>query len=159
MKIVSNNKLIRRNKKVGNYTTIGSLVILGLGLYLSFANPQDPNLFTYSLVCLLVGFLLSQVGIFFGNRWGRSPRPDELLNSSLKGLDDKYTLYHYITRVSHLLIGPAGIWVLFPYQQQGMITYNPQKMRWNGLMMFSSSAAVLSATRRSSSSARCRSAR
>ncbi len=130
MKIVSNNKLIRRNKKIGNFTTIGSLVILGLGLYISFTT-QSADAFTWSLVCLLLGFLLSQVGIFFGNRWGRSPRPDELLNSSLKGLDDKYTLYHYMTKVSHLLIGPAGIWVLLPYQQQGSITYNPQKMRWN----------------------------
>ena len=56
MKIVSNNKLIRRNKKIGNYTTIGSLVILGLGLYISFT-AQTSDGFTWSLVCLLLGFL------------------------------------------------------------------------------------------------------
>ena len=130
MKIVSNNKLIRRNKRIGNYTTIGSLVILGLGLYISFT-AQTSDGFLVSLVCLLLGFLASQVGIFFGNRWGRSPRPDEHLNNALKGLDDKYILYHYTTNVSHLLVGPAGIWILAPYQQQGKITYNPEKLRWN----------------------------
>ena len=129
MKIVSNNKMIRRNKRIGNYTTIGSLVILGLGLYISFT-AQTSDGFLWSLACLLVGFLASQVGIFFGNRWGRSPRPDEHLNNALKGLDDKYILYHYTTSVSHLLVGPAGIWVLAPYQQQGRITYDPNKMRW-----------------------------
>jgi hypothetical protein len=130
MKIVSNNKLIGRNKKIGNYTTIGSLVILGLGLYISFS-AQTSEGFTWSLVCLLGGFLLSQVGIFFGNRWGRSPRPDELLSSNLKGLDDKYVLYHYMTKVNHLLVGPAGIWVLIPFQQQGTITYDTTKQRWH----------------------------
>ncbi len=130
MKIVSNNKMIRRNKRIGNYTTIGSLVILGLGLYISFT-AQTSNGFLWSLVCLLLGFLASQVGIFFGNRWGRSPRPDEHLTNALKGLDDKYILYHYTTNVSHLLVGPAGIWVLAPYQQQGKITYDTNKSRWS----------------------------
>jgi hypothetical protein len=130
MKTVTNNKLVGRNKKIGNYTTIASLIILGLGLYISFS-AQSADGFTWSLVCLLFGFLLSQIGIFFGNRWGRSPRPDELLSASLKGLDDKYTLYHYLTAVSHLLVGPAGIWILMPYAQQGKITYNKEKARWN----------------------------
>jgi hypothetical protein len=130
MKIVSNNKLIRRNKRIGNYTTIGSLVILGVGLYISFTANSSEG-FTWSLVCLILGFLLSQVGIFFGNRWGRSPRPDELLTKELKGLDDKYTLYHYITAVSHLLVGPAGIWILAPFNQAGTITYDSEKNRWS----------------------------
>lgn len=130
MKIVSNNKMIRRNKRIGNYTTIASLVILGLGLYFSFTL-QTTDGFTWSMVCLIAGFLLSQVGIFFGNRWGRSPRPDEILTNALKGLDDKYILYHYMTVASHLLVGPAGVWVLLPFQQQGSITYDPAKKRFS----------------------------
>lgn len=130
MKIVANHKLIRRNKKIGNYTTIASLVTLGLGLYISFS-AQTADGFSWSLICLIIGFLLSQIGIFFGNRWGRSPRPDELLGKELKGLDDKYILYHYMTPVSHLLVGPAGIWLLAPYTQNGKIIYQPEKKRWS----------------------------
>jgi hypothetical protein len=63
-----------------------------------------------------------------GNRWGRSPRPDEKLDAGLKGLPGEYSIYHYITPVSHLLVGPAGLWVLMPYHQRGKITY--QKNRW-----------------------------
>ena len=37
-------------------------------------------------------------------------------------------IYHYITTSAHLLVGPAGIWVLLPKHQRGMITY--QKNRW-----------------------------
>jgi hypothetical protein len=99
-------------------------------LYISFT-AQTTDGFTWSMVCLIGGFLLSQIGIFFGNRWGRSPRPDEILTNALKGLDDKYILYHYMTAASHLLVGPAGLWVLLPFQQQGSITYDPDKKRLN----------------------------
>jgi len=46
----------------------------------------------------------------------------------LKGLDKKYALYHYASPVSHLLVGPSGLWVLLPYHQRGTITFN--KGRW-----------------------------
>ena len=127
MKIVSNEKLITRNKKIGQYTTIASLLVLAGGLYLSFQ--QNTSMIYVSLAALVLGFTLSQVGIHFGNRYGRSPRPDEVITASLKGLEDKYTLYHYSAPVPHLLLGPSGAWVLIPYNQAGTITYT--KGRWH----------------------------
>jgi len=126
MKIYTNERLIQRNKKIGQYLTIASLVVLGGGLYLSFR--PDPSMVTLSLVALLVGFLLSQIGIYFGNRWGRSPRPDQTITASLKGPDDKYTLYNFTSPTPHLLLGPNGIWVFLPYHQGGKIVY--EKGRW-----------------------------
>jgi len=125
MKIVSNSKLIRRNAKIGQYTSTGALVILGIGLYLSFAKP---NLFAYSLLALVVGFFLSQVGMYFSNKWGRNPRPDEVIDKSLKGLGREYTIYHFVTPVPHLLVGPAGIWTISPHYQSGVVSY--EKNRW-----------------------------
>jgi hypothetical protein len=125
MKVVTNTKLIKRNAKVGQYTSIGALVILGVGLYISFKRPDK---FAYSLGALLLGFLLSQIGMYYGNRWGRSPRPDELIDKGLKGLGREYTIYHYVTAASHLLVGPAGVWTLMPYYQSGIIVY--EKKRW-----------------------------
>ena len=131
MRIIANTKLINRNKKIGQYTTFGSLAILVGGLILSL-NPSntDPNLLLLSFGALIVGFLLSQVGIYFQNRFGRSPRPDERITACLKGLDDRYALYHYLTSVAHLLLGPAGIWILNPYTQKGNFIYDPAKKRW-----------------------------
>jgi len=125
MKIVTNQKLIKRNARIGQVTTLTALAILGVGMYITF---KMPDKVAYSLGALLVGFFLSQMGIYYGNRWGRSPRPDELLDRGLKGLGREYTIYHYVTPVSHLLVGPAGIWTLLPYYQSGTITY--QKGRW-----------------------------
>lgn len=126
MKIVLNEQLINRNKKIGQYTSIASLIILAAGLFASF-NVQYIN---WSFVALIAGFILSQIGIYFGNRWGRSPRPDEKLTQALKGIGDKYTLYHYTTKTSHLLVGPAGIWALIPYHQGGTILYDSKKERF-----------------------------
>jgi hypothetical protein len=81
---------------------------------------------------LLIGFILSQVGLYFTNRWGRSPRPDEELSKALKGLNQEYTLYHYATPAKHLLLGPAGIWALSVHQQNGEITYQNGKWKHTG---------------------------
>jgi hypothetical protein len=127
MEINSNERLIKRNARIGQITSITGLAVLAGGMILSFTRPE---MFTISLVALLVGFGLSQIGIYFGNRWGRSPRPDEVLNDALKGLDGRYSIYHYTTPTSHLLVGPAGIWVLMPRHQGGTITYDDNKKRW-----------------------------
>jgi hypothetical protein len=125
MRIVTNQKLIKRNARIGQVTTIVALVILGIGMFITLKAPTQMG---YSLGALLLGFLLSQIGIYYGNRWGRSPRPDELLDRSLKGLGREYTVYHYVTPAAHLLIGPAGIWTLLPYYQAGLISF--EKGRW-----------------------------
>ena len=128
MEIITNEKLVKRNARLGQITSILALLILAGGMIISFTKPA---LFTLSMISLIVGFFLSQVGIYYGNRWGRHPRPDEVLSASLKGLDDRFALYNYTTATSHLLVGPAGVWVLIPHHQNGLITYDPKKKRWN----------------------------
>jgi len=125
MKTIKNEKLIKRNAQIGSWTTLAALVVLGLGMYLSFTRPE---LFTVSLIALVLGFTLTQVGMYMGNKFGRSPRPDEKLDAGLKGLQNEFVMYHYTTPVSHLLVGPAGVWVVMPYHQPGEATF--KKNRW-----------------------------
>jgi hypothetical protein len=127
MNIVTNAKLIKRNAKIGQYTSLGAFIVLGAGLFIAF-QMKDNMGFTYSMAALLVGFVLSQVGIHFTNRWGRNPRPDEVIDKSFKGLGREYSIYHYVTPASHLLVGPAGIWTILPYFTAGTVTY--EKKRW-----------------------------
>jgi hypothetical protein len=125
MKIIKNEKLIKRNGKIGQWTSLAALIVLGGGMYISFTRT---DLFVYSIAALLLGFTLTQIGMFMGNRYGRSPRPDEKLDAGLKGLQNEFAMYHYTAPASHLLVGPAGIWVLLPYHQRGNVTY--KKNRW-----------------------------
>lgn len=125
MKIIKNEKLIERNGKIGNWTSLGALLVLGVGMYISFTR-QD--LMVYSFICLAVGFIMTQVGMYMSSRWGRSPRPDEKLDAGLKGLHSEFSMYHYSSPVSHLLVGPSGVWVVLPYHQGGSIQF--EKNRW-----------------------------
>ena len=129
MKIIKNEKLIKRNSKIGQYTSLGALVVLGIGMYISFTRSE---LFIWAVGALLLGFTLTQIGMYFGNRWGRSPRPDEKLDSGLKGLHKDFNIYHWSTPIAHLLVGPGGIWVLIPYHQRGHVTYRKNRWRMSG---------------------------
>ncbi len=128
MKIVSNDKLIKRNSTIAKVTFFASLFVFGIGLIVSFQRPDDPRILSYTMGALILGFTFSQVSIYYQNRYGKRPRPDEQITAALKGLDDKFTLYHYTSPVPHLLVGPSGVWGLLPYSQGGTITY--EKDRW-----------------------------
>jgi hypothetical protein len=129
MKIIKNEKLIKRNGTIGNWTSLAALAVLGVGMFISF---RRQDLFIYALIALLLGFTLTQIGMYMGNRYGRSPRPDEKLDAGLKGLPGDYSIYHYTTPASHLLAGPAGLWLLMPYHQRGRVVYRKNRWRMSG---------------------------
>jgi len=129
MKIIKNEQRIKRNAQIGSWTSLAAMAVLGLGMYISFTRTE---LITISLTALIVGFTLTQVGMYMGNKYGRSPRPDEKLDAGLKGLPNEYVIYHYTTPVSHLLVGPAGVWVIVPYHQRGQVTFKKNRWRISG---------------------------
>jgi hypothetical protein len=126
LKIYRNEKLVKRNARVGQIASLGGLGILVVGMLI---NIYRQDLMAIALGCLLLGFLMSQIGIYYQNRFGRRPLPDERLNTALKGFDDRWSIYHYNSPVNHLLVGPGGIWILMPISQQGKVTYT--KGRWS----------------------------
>ncbi len=130
MNILSNEKTIRRNSAIGRYTSLAALVLMGVSIYFSYqltgdtaVTKQNENFTWLTAGSLFLGFILFQVGNYFMNRFGRKPRPDQALEAALKGVTKDYTLYNYLTPVSHLLVGPAGVWILESYYQRGNITY------------------------------------
>lgn len=126
MNIVTNEKLIKRNTRIAQISGLAGMGVLIAGMFILFRYPEQVML---TWLTVLGGFLLSQVGIYFTNRFGRRPRPDEMINSALKGLDSNYTIYHYKTPTPHLLVGPAGIWAIVPRYQKGLITYDNGRYR------------------------------
>ena len=133
MNLISHEKNIRRNAKIGTYMLLAAFVLMGASIYVAWRPKDLPMLsdeakFWVMSSTLLVGFITAQISNFFTNRFGRRPRPDEILAACLKGLTKDYTLYVYMSPVNYLLVGPAGVWILEPYYQRGSITY--QKGRW-----------------------------
>ena len=129
MKIIKNEALIKRNAKIGSWTSLAAIVVLGLGMYISFTRT---DLVVYTLIALVLGFTLTQIGMYMGNKFGRSPRPDEKLDAGLKGLQNDFVMYHYTTPAAHLLVGPAGVWVVRPYHQRGRVMFSKNRWRVSG---------------------------
>lgn len=129
MKISNNIRLIQRNKKFSQIILYASLALLIVGLVWSFTG-ADMTQYTIAYLILIPAYILVQISIYMANKWGRSPRPDEIIERSLKGFNDQYTLYNYNTGVPHLLVGPAGVWIIKPYHQFGLISYSPEKERY-----------------------------
>ena len=128
MRYVIDQKLVQRNTAIGKYSLNAGLVLLVGALIIDiygFTRPQDTMILVYALVAFFVGLVLTNVSAYFNNRWGR--RPDKGLSDALKGIDDRYTLYHYRLGASHVLLGPNGTTVFVPKYQPGAVTLNKGK--------------------------------
>ena len=126
MKAITNEKLIARNAKIGTWSSLVGLAVLGIGLYISI---QWQEYIALSFVCLLAGIVLSNVGLYNANRWVKSPRPDEVLTKALKGFDRRYYLYNYVLPAGHTLLAPSGLFVIVARNHDGPISYADGRWR------------------------------
>ena len=88
----------------------------------------QPTLLSLAFGLMLAGGLFSQLGTAVHNRFGRSPRIDEVLDDSLKGLGDNYAMFHYYLSANHALFTPAGVFALIPRDEKGEVRYESD--RW-----------------------------
>ncbi len=132
MKIYIDNKAVKRNSLIGKilrWTSLGCMLI-GLIAVFSQEIAENPGLFTIFFIIMLVGVLLSSISSYFTTRFGKSPRPDELIDKSFKGFDDRFHVFHYKSSTPHLLVCPAGVWSITPTFVDGEIIYNEKKENW-----------------------------
>jgi hypothetical protein len=81
------------------------------------------------MTALVLGFLLSQYGNYNLRRWGRRPRPDQILETALKGFDDRYHLYSWSLPAPHVLLSPQGIYTLVTRDQTGQVSVTGSRWR------------------------------
>jgi len=134
MRVVLNKARLARRAQVANLASVGGMVALLAGVIVPLFLPQLGQI--APLVVILGGIIISMVGIYQANRWVRKPRPEEQLGKALKGLDDKYVLYHYPAGLpcDHLLLTPGGVVNLETVNLAGQFTY--QNKRWSERMTF-----------------------
>ncbi|MBI1297146.1 hypothetical protein GC175_19530 [bacterium] len=153
MKVYRNLSVIRTKEQRGRRITLGGLLILFLGLLSSFIPnwypPTEPSAnpiihflqFNWAYIsfgALAIGFIASNIGSYYINRFAarRWPgtkqiaRPDELLERSLKGFDDKYSLFLWsLPQSNYLLAGPSGIYLFSLKGDKGKVTVEGDRWR------------------------------
>jgi hypothetical protein len=123
---------------MGTYASLGGIAVLAGGMVASF----QPQFVWVSLIALIAGFLLAQFGNYNLRRYGRSPRPDQIVAESLKGFDDRYHLYSWTLPAPHVLLTPHGLYAFVTRDQNGQITNNGSQWKTafsigRALLMFS----------------------
>ncbi len=103
---------------MGTYFTLAGMAVL-VGGMLSTTRIEWMWL---SLAALILGLVLSQFGGYNMRRWGRRPRPDQVIEEGLKGFDDRYRFYAWALPVPYVLLSPQGIVSFVTRDQTGQIT-------------------------------------
>lgn len=132
MKVYRNIKEMTKKETIGRRFSLVGLLILFIGMMASFIpswyppGAPAPNavvafLQQYwalaSFIALPAGFLCASIGSYFINRFARRrwpgsktvARPDEVLERSMKGFDDKYAYFVHSLPAMYLVAGPCGI--------------------------------------------------
>ena len=81
MKVLRDEKRIAQLARIGQITSLVGLLALVAGLLVIFLG-ENPNIFLYQLAGLVIGFGLSQVGLYLAHRYLRRPRMDQVLDKS-----------------------------------------------------------------------------
>lgn len=130
MTVVKNDKLIESRARIGRIAGLAGMGILFVGLFLSFqATPERPQFFYGSYMALILGIIISSIGIYNADKWLKEPRADQSLATVLKGLDNKYRLYDYLLPAEHVLLGPTGLTVFKVKRHEGKIECRGDRWR------------------------------
>ena len=134
MKIIRDDKRIYRLRRISQYAFILGLLLLVTGLVLAFTDlASRPNFVFIQLLALLGGWILAQMGSYLGNRYGRKPRADEIIDEAAEKIHRNGRMYHYVLPAPHVLLTPRGIILFVPKYQVGRITADGDKWKQRGI--------------------------
>ncbi len=120
MKVITNESHIQMRKKIGERAPFAGLICLGISTVLIFLKPE----WIWGTMALVwVGFLISLMGSFLGERFVGPNAHYKRVPDALKGLDNGYTLLMYQLPVAFALLEPGGLTVITVKSQGGDITY------------------------------------
>lgn len=128
MQVIANERLIKRETRLGGVLLGVTFLLLGLGFVLTssmgswFPVGQELALaIAYGIV--LVGMALYYLGQSRIKRYGPRYRQDGALRQLLKGLDDRYVLYTFLGRKlpDYVLAGPTGLTAFITRDHNGQV--------------------------------------
>lgn len=128
MRVVTNEALINRNRKISHILFFVSLIGMGAGFFFTWTQPEASS--TVSCMILPLLMLTTLASVRMANTWIREPRPESVLEESFKGLGQKYTLFNHLMPAPHVLIGPEGVFAINPLWQEG--TFRVSGSKWHG---------------------------
>src|SRR5437763_10916254 len=131
MQLVANQQLVKNRVRLGLGLHISALAVFALGLALSIQIDATRELPLASWAAILLGLVLYSLGQTQLRRWGPRNRQEEQLGQAIRGLDDRYKLYAFLSSSlpDYILVSPAAVHVTIVRQEAGQVTC--MRDRWN----------------------------
>lgn len=124
MKSYANLELLNRRSALSQVATMGGMIVMAIG---AIAPMYVSGLDAMRYPVMIVGFVAANVGIRFANQWVRKPRPEDVIDDSLKRLNNQNVAYHYLLPKEHVLLTPTGIVVIEVCSLEGKFNYSGGK--------------------------------
>lgn len=133
MRVIRDVAYVKNRKRAASLTSVLGVVLLGIAFWLSLSAGQDGRGVLLAYLPLLAGTVIFHFGMQQIAKWNRSPRNDNVLDSLLRGLGEKYVLVHFVPAgkrvVQHVLVHPGGLLAVTVRELDGTVT--SKDGRWN----------------------------
>lgn len=123
-----------QRRKARLLTAAGVVLLVGVLIVSNVAQGLAAEAFTLWILLsyggLIAGFICFNAGLQGLTKWSEGPhrpRRDKVLDNHLRRLNDRFTLFHYVTLGNHLydhvVVHPGGVTVLITRDNFGPISY------------------------------------
>lgn len=127
MKVVFNAPLARKRRRQATLLSMGGIAILFLGLYFNFQPSRQ--LLLYAYMCLILGSLMSWLGVSMADLWLRPPRAEVVMGEAMKGAARSFALYHWALPADHVLLAPWGLTLFRVFNIEGAVDIRGERWR------------------------------
>ncbi len=131
MQLVANQQLVKNRTRLGLVFHFGAMAVLIGGALLSTQLDPAREIAWQTWLAFVAGLGLYTLGQTQLRRWGPGKRQEEQLGQAIRGLDDRYKLYAFLSSSlpDYILVSPAGVQVLITRTDGGQISC--VKDKWN----------------------------
>jgi len=123
MRVIVNEVLVEKRAGMAQRAVTIGLMLLIAAMLLSF----NPRFVLLAYGILLPGLVVINWGARTAGKWLRKPRVDQMLAKALKGLGRGHRLYSYLLPAEHVILSPAGLFILKVKLQDGEISCRGEK--------------------------------
>ena len=139
MQLVANQQLVKNRVRLGLVFHFGAMAVLIGGAVLSTQLDPQREIAWQTWVAFVAGLGLYTLGQTQLRRWGPGKRQEEQLGQAIRGLDDRYKLYAFLSSSlpDYILVSPAGVQVLVTRTDGGQISCVRDKWKSSGSRLMS----------------------
>jgi hypothetical protein len=124
MRVVTNQPVIDRNKRIAQILFFASIALLVGSFFLTLqADFDEQTAFYFQCFTIPLLFTLVLVSVRMTNSWVRIPLPWEAMEEGLKGTGGDTVMYNFLLPANHVIVSPNGIFAIVTRFQD-----SPQKV-------------------------------